>query len=363
MEKSTSHIIDRNPGAMLKRELKSCGLTQKVFAEMIGVRPSYLSEVVQGKRPVTKQFADKLEAHLNIPSSVWLKSQAKADYVYTISELESRDSFDIEKELIAYDEIYDLKTIFKYVGILNESTSERYNFCKDVLHFDSSDKQKRIISGYFHKSEKTGLNIRMIATWSVLAMFEASRQPAPVGTFQKDKCDELANKLSVIFNDNCNTVNRVARTLSEYGVKFCVVPKVQYASIDGFSFYANGTPCVVITKRFNRIDNFAFAILHEIGHLKLHLISNSIGKVTVANSGTEDLSKEEEQANEYAANVLIPEEIWNAQPAVQMNPKMIQARFTKWAKEINVNKWIVLGRVSYETGIYMFKSDKTREIN
>ena len=30
---------------------------------------------------------------------------------------------------------------------------------------------------------------------------------------------------------------------------------------------------------------------------------------------------------------------------------------------INKNKWIVLGRASHETNIYMFKSDDTRKIN
>lgn len=78
---------------------------------------------------------------------------------------------------------------------------------------------------------------------------------------------------------------------------------------------------------------------------------------------TDKLAKEEEQANEFAANALIPEELWNTQPAVQLNPRVIQARFTSWAKSINKNKWIVLGRASHETNIYIFKSDKTREIN
>ncbi len=358
-----STYISRDPGISLKAELKSRGLTQKAFAQLLGMRPSHLSEFINGKRPFTKQFAEKLEKQLEIPASVWLKSQAKADYTSTVRELEKLDSHEVDRLLVAYDEIYDLKIIFKYTELTKKTSAERLEFCRSVLHFDSPSIQKKNIECYFHKSEKTGLDTRMIATWSVLAMFEASRQPLPIGGFKKEKCDELAEKLSRIFNENFNTINRVVYTLSEYGVRFCVVPKVPHASIDGFSFYSNGVPCIVVTKRFNRIDNLAFAVLHEVGHLKLHLSTNGIGRVSVVDPDLDKLAKEEEQANEFAANALIPEELWNTQPAVQLNPRVIQARFTSWAKSINKNKWIVLGRASHETNIYIFKSDKTREIN
>lgn len=358
-----STYTSRDPGFSLKAELKSRGLTQKAFAQELGMHQSHLSEFINGKRPFTKQFAERLEEHLGIPASVWLKSQAKADYTSTVRKLEKQDGHEADRLLVEYDEIYDLKIVFKYTGISELTSAERLDFCRSVLHFDTPSVQKKHVEGYYHKSEKTGLDTRMIATWTILAMFEASRQPIPTRKFKKGKCDELAEKLSRIFNENYNTLNRVAGTLSEFGVRFCVVPKVPHASIDGFSFYTDGVPCIAVTKRFNRIDNLAFAVLHEVGHLKLHLSTNGIGRVNVVDPDLDKLAKEEEQANEYAANALIPEELWNTQPAVQLNPREIQTRFTRWAKRINKNKWIVLGRASHETNIYMFKSDKTREIN
>ena len=57
------------------------------------------------------------------------------------------------------------------------------------------------------------------------------------------------------------------------------------------------------------------------------------------------------------------EVLWEKRPSVILIPRVIQARFTKSAKATNKNKWIVLGRVSHETNIYMFKSDDTRKIN
>lgn len=109
-----------------------------------------------------------------------------------------------------------------------------------------------------------------------------------------------------------------------------------------------------------RIDNFAFAVLHEVGHLKMHL-SNDQERVTIAD--VEEMStKEEREANDFAANALIPNSTWAKAPEVSLNSHAIQVKYSAWAKKEHLNKWIVLGRVSHDTGMYMFKSDSSREI-
>lgn len=357
-----NNILHQHPGLRLKMELKNRKITQKDFAVSMGMQPSHLSEIIKGRRNITEQTALKLDELLNIPSAEWLRMQADYDYQVKMDSVEESADREADRQLTEYDAIYDMRTIYKYVGISKECAVKRLDFCKNILNFKTPAFQERTIQGYFHKSEKTGLDTRMIATWSVLAMYEAMQEPSPAGKFDKSSCDELAIKLSEIFNDNHNTINRVERIFNEYGIKFCIVPKVPHASIDGFSFYCNGVPCVVVTKRFNRIDNFAFAILHELGHLKMHLSQNGIGKVSLVNPDEEKLAKEEMEANHYAADALIPEEIWAQQPKVRLNPREIEIKFTRWAKQINKNKWIVLGRASHETNIYMFKSDPSREI-
>jgi|GEM_PF-5447274 len=74
------------PGFSLKEELKERGIKQKDFAEQIGMRPSHLSELIKGKRPITKYVADRLETALNIPASFWLNRQARYDYEIAAKE-------------------------------------------------------------------------------------------------------------------------------------------------------------------------------------------------------------------------------------------------------------------------------------
>ena len=69
-----------HPGSILKEELIERSISQKDFAKMITMQPSHLSEIIKGKRSITKQVADKLEEVLGIPSIDWVNLQIGFDY-------------------------------------------------------------------------------------------------------------------------------------------------------------------------------------------------------------------------------------------------------------------------------------------
>ena len=141
------------------------------------------------------------------------------------------------------------------------------------------------------------------------------------------------------------------------GIAFCIEEKVDKASVDGYSFIEDGTPHIILTRRYDRIDNFAFALMHEVGHIYLHYLDGSRSDCKLSIPDYDNESAEEKEAN-----ALIPNEEWKNAPRVRVNPAMIQRKYTQWAIEKGLNKWIVLGRISYETGMYKFRSDESRRI-
>lgn len=351
------------PGALLKKELSARGLTQRKLAEGVGMRPSHVSEIVSGKRPVTKAVAIKLQEVLGIEATVWLDLQLKAEVNAHLggSEIEAA------AELAKYDSIFSLKDFFKKNRIERKcSCVEKLDFLKSSIRTGSYENTKERINnlvagGFFRRSEKTGVDARMIATWVVLAWQEALKIK-PVGVFDRSTADSLVRELCVIFHENSNTIYRLMTTLSSYGINFCIVEKVEHASIDGYSFLENGVPTIAITKRYDRIDNLAFSVMHEVCHVYRHLKEQNDQRLNVV-SDDFDCTKEETEANDFAANALIPKDKWEQVPQVALNnPWTIQSRYTKWAEREGFNKWIVLGRVSYETGMYKFRSDDSRSI-
>ena len=54
-------------------------MTQKKLAEMTGIAPSVLNEVLNGKRSVTTEYALLIEAVLGIDADIWIGLQADYD--------------------------------------------------------------------------------------------------------------------------------------------------------------------------------------------------------------------------------------------------------------------------------------------
>ena len=64
-----------HPGEILKDELEARNISQRKFASVIGVSYSVLNEVINGKRPVTTEYALKIEAATGIPAYIWVNMQ------------------------------------------------------------------------------------------------------------------------------------------------------------------------------------------------------------------------------------------------------------------------------------------------
>ena len=65
-----------HPGEIIKDEIAARGLTQKELALKMGVSYSVFNEILNGKRPVTTEYALMLEAVLGPKASIWFGLQA-----------------------------------------------------------------------------------------------------------------------------------------------------------------------------------------------------------------------------------------------------------------------------------------------
>lgn len=88
-------LRDRNrrpthPGAILREDvLPHLGMTQKEFAERLGVSRLTVSDVIHEKRPVTPDMAMRLGRLLGNGPEIWLRMQQTLD----LWELERRGTY------------------------------------------------------------------------------------------------------------------------------------------------------------------------------------------------------------------------------------------------------------------------------
>ena len=81
MNRTTTH-----PGDVLKEELEARGISQKRFSEILNVPYTQLNEILNGKRPVSTDFALMVEAALGINPELLINMQAR----YNLAVLPSR---------------------------------------------------------------------------------------------------------------------------------------------------------------------------------------------------------------------------------------------------------------------------------
>ena len=80
MAKAERQVRPVAPGEILVGEfLEPLGITQQQFAKTIGVAPSYLSDIVNGRRGVSPEMALRFEAALAMPARFWLNAQLACD--------------------------------------------------------------------------------------------------------------------------------------------------------------------------------------------------------------------------------------------------------------------------------------------
>lgn len=76
---NTAPFMAVHPGMMIKPELVERGITQKAFASLLGVQPSHLSEIINGKRALTTDMAIRIEKAIGIPAKILLAAQTQYD--------------------------------------------------------------------------------------------------------------------------------------------------------------------------------------------------------------------------------------------------------------------------------------------
>jgi HTH-type transcriptional regulator/antitoxin HigA len=133
----------------------------------------------------------------------------------------------------------------------------------------------------------------------------------------------------------------------EIGIAVVVEGGLPGMSLDGASLHTRATgPVLALTLRYDRLDNFWFTLLHELGHIALHLSDPSDDVfVDSLENGANDEQEAEAEANAFAKDGLIPRDVWLRSDAYRLGS---DGSVLKLAKQLGVHPAIVAGRIRHE---------------
>lgn len=147
---------------------------------------------------------------------------------------------------------------------------------------------------------------------------------------------------------------RASELLKEHGIILIVELHIPGMKVDGAAFLVDQIPVIGITLLRDALDNFWFTLLHEVGHVILHY-RTGLAAGFFDDSESMQVDGLEEEANKFAANMLIPEELWSRSPArIAKTANPIEC----FAEQLGISPAIVFGRVRLERKNYAIFSDK-----
>lgn len=352
-----------HPGRLLGRELEERGIKQKDFAKQIGMQATHLNSLIKGKMDISDKIAVKLEAALGISALEWLNMQNK--YAYYSAKIEERGKEEAEALLKenAIGVTLNLKAFYSAFGIISSSASLRIKELFAIGNPDEISGLEVNCGGYFKKSEKCQIDDKNMRTWLFIAQCKAVQAAVPF-EYVDGNAEKAAERISIMANANTLTVSDIRTILEENGIAYLHVPKLEKTPIDAYSTRVDGKYVIVATYRHNDMDKLAFDVLHELGHISLHLKKD--GQSYISTEVGEKDAKERE-ADEFARDFLISPDVWKkieSASARSLNPYVVVSIIAKKAVEYNISPSIAVSRYKHDTDDFdhkRFRSPKIRE--
>ena len=147
---------------------------------------------------------------------------------------------------------------------------------------------------------------------------------------------------------------RASDLLAENGIALVIERHLPGSYLDGAAMLSNsGRPVVGLTQRYDRLDNFWFVLLHELGHVFLHMFDGLKCDFFDEESANETDSIEAE-ADQFALAALIPENLWDrclSRFALSEESVRIDSN------NLGIDPSIIAGRIRKERGDYTILND------
>ncbi len=322
------------PIEAIKFRMDQLGLDDTDLVRYIGQR-SKVSEILNGKRTLSKQMIKSLHEGLGIPLNVLMETNKISDDEFNpavldklLDELPLAIMFKRNYFTTPFNNLRDFKKSALY-------------YLKDFLR--SVDCSDDITNQVLLKSSSTfntkkPINKSALLAWTIKVIDETNDHPLNV-EFNPDLITlEWMKKLTHLSIQK-DPFENIKKELNTKGIHFVYLPHLEKTYLDGAALRNDrGEPIVGITLRLNNIGSFWFTLMHELSHVKLHLSKDNF---FLENIEQLHISAIENEANELARKVLIDledEYLFNIHDI--SNVKDI-------AKKINIHADIVAGRIRY----------------
>lgn len=343
MDKSTAFLPNwaSNPGNTITDILNERNISLVSFAQQMDSTINQIEKLITGTLPISSDIANRLEVNLGASAEFWINR----DNQY-------RESLErIQKQHASWLKELPLKDMIKF-GWINNSGNPLKD-CLDFFNVSSINEWREKSNqeiGQLAFRTSTSFNADFGATSTWLRRGEIVTNNLKCNPWDLELFIETLEKIKPLTKKKNpkDFIPKLIELCANCGVAVGIVQTPSGCRASGATKFINPERALLLLSfRYLSDDQFWFTFFHEAGHLVLH------GDKSIHIESTEknqQVTNEEEEANAFAAEMLIPYTLHTKLKSIRGNKRNI----ITLAMEAGISPGIVVGQMQY-LGLIDFK--------
>lgn len=297
-----------HPGETVLDYLEWNGWSQRDLARRTGLTPKTISEICNGKGPITPPTALAFEKVFRRPAHLWLNLQRQYDEAEARRRVSaklphwenwaSRFPFRemIERKLIEPRAEQRVDALLRFFGV---SSPESWHSVWQATNVA------------YRQTRKFDTTPEAISAWTRAAELQAAE--IETQDFDEKKLRDFVNDLRRFTRQDIQEVGSEIESLcARAGVAVVWVPELTHTGISGCARWLTERKALIaLTLRYKADDQIWFTFFHEVAHILLHrkrhsFILDNAEKDLTDSTVDPQMQRDEEEASRFAADTLIP---------------------------------------------------------
>ena len=286
---------------LLNDYLEYSHITNKEFASRLGITPKHLIDILSGKQSLSAEIIEKISMVTDIP----------IEYIYNMEA----DSF-LEDDIENYLKVHNLTATqylqkFEYRYLIKSNyidfsdTENKMNIIKDIvlyLRVPTIEQIYTIDKEAFYKSQNDKPELLLL--W--LEKCYRKMLDEKVLEYKKENVNVLALYILESAKKNKFNEEELIKVFNKNGVYLVIENDIPGSKIRGAFKVHKDAPAIYITRKYKRIADVYFALLHEIAHLKSDFNSAKAKNFVSYEDEVED------KADNMAYNWMVDDKYYNS---------------------------------------------------
>lgn len=336
------------PGETILDIAEERGWTQKDLAQRLGFTDKHVSQLINGKVPLSIETAQRLERVVGGSADFWLKREA--NYQAHRARLEAVKQ---NEQWVDWLDELPVKDLMNQGAIPNQRLTAKNKpaIVEDCLRFfgvASPDEWQSHYGGMqmtFRRSRTDQSDVGAISAW--LRMGEQHAEKADTPKYNKERFIQALREIRTLTCEEPEQFEpKIRHLLQRSGVVFVLVPAIRRTHVSGVARWLKPTrPLIQLSLYGKTNDKFWFTFFHEAAHILLHADTRQEKSAVFLDDPNAKPSDDpvEHEANQWAGNWLIPEEYTG-----QLSELRSKSDVAEFASELSIHPGIVVGRLQHD---------------